>query len=429
MTRSTAKALSWFLAVFCTLSAAPSWGAVTAIVHGKVYPVSGPVIEDGTVLIENGRITAVGPFADVHPPSGVSVYDASGKIVTPGLIDAGTQIGLVEVELTKETVDSALDVSDPIRAAFRVVDGFNPFSTLIPITRIEGVTTVLSRPDGGVISGQAALVDLYGRSLHDMLIKAPAAMMTHFGSGDEKTGNSRGGVALALRRALEDARFYGDHRSAYNTNESRPMSVSRLDLEALQPVLSGALPLLVEANRSSDIEAVLAVSKEFGVNVVLYGAAEAWLVADELAAAQVRVLVGPLNDLPTSFSVLHATFANAARLDKAGVEVGIVSGSSHNSRNLTVEAGRAVAAGLPWDKALAAVTLVPARALGVAADYGSLEPGKVADVVVWSSDPLDFAGHPDAVWIRGHLVPMTSRQERLFERYETLDGTPPEYKK
>jgi imidazolonepropionase-like amidohydrolase len=423
------RLLIYLLASQLALTTAPALqAATTAIVHGKVYPVSGPAIDDGTVLIENGRIRAVGSSAEIKAPAGATVYDAGGKVVTPGLIDAGTQIGLVEVELTKQTVDSALDIDDPIRAAFRVTDGFNPFSTLIPITRIEGVTTVLSRPDGGVISGQAALVDLYGRSLYDMLIKAPAAMMAHFGVGDAKSGGSRGGVALALRRALEDAHFYATHRSDYNSNQSRSMSVSRLDLEALQPVLSGSLPLLVEANRSSDIEAVLAVAREFGVNVVLYGAAEAWLVADELAAAQVRVLVGPLSDLPASFSVLHATFANAARLDKAGVEVGIVSGSSHNSRNLTVEAGRAVAAGLPWDKALAAITQVPARALGIVSDYGSLAPGKVADVVVWSSDPLDFAGHPDAVWIRGHRVPMTSRQELLFKRYETLDGTPPEYK-
>ena len=400
-----------------------------AIEHGKVYSVSGPPIERGTVVITDGRIAAVGADDAISVPPDAQVYDASGKIVTPGLIDAGTQMGLVEVELTSQTVDSSFDVHDPIRAAFRVVDGFNPYSTLIPITRIEGVTTVLTRPSGGVISGQAALVDLYGRSLHDMLIKAPAAMMAHFGTGGALEGGSRGGVALILRRTLEDARYYGAHRSEYDVNRSRTMSASRLDLEALQPVLSGELPLLVQADRASDIEAVLSVAKEFGIQVVLTGAAEGWLVAKDLAEAQVRVLVGPLSDLPGSFSTIDSTFADAARLDAAGVEVGIVSGSSHNSRNLSIEAGRAVAAGLPWERALRAITLTPARAFGVANDYGSLDSGKVADVVVWSADPLDFDGYAEAVWIRGHRVPMTSRQEMLFKRYETLDGTPPAYKR
>jgi len=395
-------------------------GQDLAVTGGTVHTVSGDVLDGATVLIRNGRIAAVG--LDVAVPAGIRVIDATGRVVTPGLFDATTSLGLVEVGMVSSTVDSRLN-GDPVRAAFDVVDGINPRSVLIPVNRAAGLTTVLSAPSGGLISGQAAIIDLMGSSTDEMVVRSGAAMMANFAPGS--AGGSRGGASLRLREVLDDARFWRENQVAFDAGSTRGLSVSRLDLDALGPVLDGEIPLIVTANRAADIEAVLRMADDYGLDLVVSGAAEAWLVADRLAAAGVPVIVKPLTNSPAGFDRLGARFDNAALLHQAGVEVVIGSFNSHNARWLMHEAGNAVRFGLPWEAALRAVTLAPALALGVADLYGSLEPGKVGNLVVWYGDPLELSARAETVVIRGIVTAPDNRQLELFRRYRYLDEESP----
>jgi len=407
---------------------APAVAQTVAITGGTVYPVSGPRLEGATVLIRDGKIVAVGKSVTV--PADARRIDAAGKVVTPGLIDASTTLGLVEVGAVGETRDFALRTDDPVQAAFDVVDGINPNSTLIPINRLAGVTTVLAGPRGGLISGRGAVIDLDGASVGDMLVRPRAAMLASFGAGAAgEVGGARGEASLRLREALDDAKFWRDHRASFDRGASRSLAESRLDLEALQPVLSADMPLIVDVDRASDISAVLRIARDYGLRLVVAGGAEAWMVAGELARADVPVILDPLTDAPTDFEHLGARFDNAAILRRAGVRVILGTFDAHNVRNLAFEAGNAVRFGMPWADALRAVTLEPAAALGIDDRYGSLGPGKVADVVVWSGDPFELSSAPEQVIIRGRVVPDRSRQRDLLERYRTLDGArPPEYR-
>ncbi|MDP2530634.1 MAG: amidohydrolase family protein [Candidatus Palauibacterales bacterium] len=407
---------------------APAAAQTIAITGGTVYPVSGPRLEGATVLIRDGKIVAVG--TNVRVPERARRIDAAGKVVTPGLMDASTTLGLVEVGAVGATRDFALQSEDPVTAAFDVVDGINPASTLIPINRLGGVTTALTAPRGGLISGQGAVIDLAGATVEAMLVEPRAAMMASYGAGAASAvGGARGEASLRLREALDDARFWKKHQGAFDRGASRSLVESRLDLEALQPVLAGTMPLVVSVDRASDISAVLRIANDYGLRLVITGGAEAWRVAGELARAHVPVVLDPLTDAPTDFSHLGARFDNAALLQKAGVPVIISTFDAHNVRNLAFDAGNAVRFGLPWDAALRAVTLEPARAFGIDDRYGSLEPGKVADVVVWSGDPFELSSAPETVIIRGRVMPDRSRQRELLERYRTLRADqPPEYR-
>jgi imidazolonepropionase-like amidohydrolase len=394
-----------------------------AVTGGTVHTVSGDVIEGATVLILDGHITAVGRGVDV--PAGIRIIDATGRIVTPGLFDATTSLGLVEVGAVSSTVDAQMQ-GDPVRAAFDVVDGINPRSVLIPVNRAAGLTTVLSAPRGGLISGQAAIIDLAGSSASEMVVRAGAAMVASYASG--AVGGARGGVSLRLREVLDDARFWSDNQVAFDAGRTRGVSVSRLDLEALGPVLDGEIPLIVNVHRASDIEAVLRIAEEYGLDLVISGGSEAWMVADRLAVAGVPVIVKPLSSSPAGFDRLGARFDNASLLDRAGADVIIGSFDSHNARWLILEAGNAVRYGLPWDVALRAVTLTPAEALGVEDRYGSLDPGKVGNLVVWTGDPFELSSRAESVVIRGVVTSPDHRQLELFRRYRHLDAEPPAFK-
>ena len=392
-----------------------------AITGGTVYPVSGPKIENATVLIRDGRIAAVG--ANIAVPAGATRIDASGKWVTPGLIDGAGQMGLREIGAVQNTNEATLRGNE-VAASFNVLEGINPASTLIAVNRMEGITTTLAVPNGSLIWGQAVLIDLDGATIEAMRAKSPAAMVADLSEGAKDAGGgSRAGVAQRLRRVLNDAREYATRRADYRRRQIQDLSASAADLEALQPVLRGELPLLVVANRRSDIETVLRIAREYKLRLILAGAAEGWMIPDEIAAAGVPVLVEPMDNIP-SFDALGIRYENAPLLAKGGVKVALMETATENTRDLRQQAGNAVASGMTWEQALRAVTLTPAEILGVADRYGSLDAGKVANVVVWTGDPFDFSTGVEHVYIRGREIPLRSRQTELLERYRTL---PPKY--
>lgn len=392
-----------------------------AITGGTVYPVSGPKLENATVLIRDGRIAAVG--ANVVVPTGATRIDASGKWVTPGLINGAGQMGLREITMVQNT-NEAFQRTSEVAASFNVAEGINPASVLIPVTRIEGITSTLAWPTGQLIAGQGVMIDLDGTTIEAMIVKSPAAILADLSEGSkDEGGGSRAGAAARLRRVFTDALEYARRRADYSRAQMQQLAAAPADLEALLPVLRGQLSLVVIANRRSDIETALRIAREYKLRLILAGAAEGWQIPDKIAAAGVPVLVEPLANIPT-YDALGIRYENAALLTKGGVKVSLLETATENTRNLRQQAGNAVATGMTWDQALRAVTLTPAEIFGVADRYGSLEVGKVANVVVWSGDPFEFSTGVEHVYIRGKEIPLRSRQTELLERYKTL---PPKY--
>jgi imidazolonepropionase-like amidohydrolase len=419
MTRLARFLSTLTVAVFAASAVAQA--NVIAITGGTVHTMTeNGTLTNATVLVRDGRIAAVG--TDVAIPADARRIDARGKIVTPGLIEAHGQMGVDEISGVEETVDSA-SAERRFTAAFDVVDAVNPRSVLIPVNRIEGITRSVVAPThtqgGTLIAGRGAVIDLIHAT--DFVTRNPAAMYASLGeSGARMAGGSRSAALLHLREALEDARDFDQNRQAFERRARRDYALSRLDLEALQPVLRGELPLVLQAHRASDIRAALRLAEDYRLRLVILGGADAWMVADHLAAAGVPVIVDPRMNLPQSFERLGATLENAARLHRAGVTFAFAAGGSHNARNVTQAAGNAVAHGLPWDAALAALTSVPARIWQVDDRVGRLAPGLDADVVIWDGDPLEVTTFADHVLIRGIEVPMESRQTRLRDRYRDL---------
>jgi imidazolonepropionase-like amidohydrolase len=411
-----------------------------AIVGGTVYPMSGPRIANGTVVISDGRITAVG--ANVAIPAGARRIDAHGKIVTPGFIAAETQLGLEEVSGERSTRDSS--ARETIAAAFAPWRGFFSESAYLAATREDGFTTIGIAPTGGFVSGQLAFLDLDRGTAHDMLRKGPIAIGVDLGAGSRRSGDadetagapntagneidngpaSRGDAFGKLHALLDDARYYALHTKSYDTGTVRGLAASREALAALVPVVQGSLPLLVAADRVDDIDEVIHFAKDEKIKVIIEGGAEAWKIASRLAAAHVPVLAGAMNNIPTSFDTLNQRHENLALLRRAGVDVVLIGNtgggddeSTHNVRNLRYEAGNAVASGLPYEDALRALTLAPATVFGVADHVGSLRAGRDANVVVWSGDPFEFSTVAEHVFVRGHEITERSRQDILTERY------------
>jgi imidazolonepropionase-like amidohydrolase len=411
----------------------PAAAQTIAITGGKVYPVSGPPIEGGTVVIVNGKIAAVGK--NVAIPAGAQRIDATGKIVTPGFVNSSTQLGVQEVSQVSDTRDMSARGKDNIAAAFTVWDGVNPNSVMMAPARKEGITSFIVMPTGGLVSGQAALLDVVPGTTTDMIIRAPVAMIAEVGDPQSAGVRSRGELIVKLRELLDDTRFFQTHRDAFDRAQTRPFSASRLDLQAMIPVIQGKLPLLVAVDRASDIDAAMRLAREFNVKLMIGGGAEGWMMADKLAAARVPVLTGAMNNIPGGFASLGQRQENAALLRKAGVQVALIGNAgggdeeAFNVRNLKQEAGNAVAYGMTWDDALRAVTLAPAEIFGVADRVGSLQPGREGNVVVWSGDPFEFTTRVEHVFVRGHEYNDKTRQDLLMERYKTLPGahnSPPE---
>ncbi len=405
------------LGLVAACGAAGPLAAETIAITGGTIQTMGPAgaVANGTVVIVDGRISAVG--VGIAIPRESRIIDAKGRVVTPGLFNSLTGLGVVEVSAVEASADSVVK-SDRVTAAFDVADAINPRSTLIAVNRSEGLTRAVVAPTAGssLIAGQGAVIHLGVAS--DLLVRARVAMFAFLGErGAELAGGARGAAMLRLREVLQDAADFAANRRAFETGDRREYSLSRLDLEALVPVVRGELPLVVTAHRASDIVAALRLAKELRLRLILAGVAEGWEVAGEIAAADVPVLVEPLDNLPSSFERLGATLANAARLRAAGVRVAFMNGDAHNARNVRQSAGNAVANGMSWHDALAALTTVPAAIWGITDRYGSLEPGKDADLVLWDGDPLEVTTFADVVFIRGVEIPMESRQTLLRDRY------------
>ena len=416
------------LAAACAL-ALPLSAQTIAITGGKVYPVSGPPIENGTVLMRDGKIVAVGK--DIAIPSDAQKVDATGKWVTPGFVNAYTNLGFGDVGFSAGPRELAATRGAGLASGFATGEGYNTQSTLLAPAREGGLTSVLVSPAGGLISGQAAIVDLTGEiALNDVIVKAPATMVAQVDDNRSAEVGAKGELFGRLRDLIEDTRAYARRKADFERGQTRKYAASRRDLEAMIPVVEGRETMTIEAEQASDIEAVLALAKEYGLKVVIAGGAEAWKVADKLAAAKVPVLTGAMNNIPQTFSSLGARQENAAMLRKAGVDVAIIGNAGggdeelFNVRNVRYEAGNAVAYGMSWNDALRGVTLAPAEIYGVSDKVGSLRPGREANVVIWSGDPFEFSSRAEAVYIRGKKLDAPSRQDMLEARYKTL---PPKY--
>ena len=410
-------------------SAAGARAQTLAVTGARILTGTGTTIDNGTLVVRDGRILALG--RDVTVPAGATVIDGQGKVVTPGLINSYTTIGIVEIEAVDETNDAASS-NDQITAAFDVRYGLNPYSTLIPIERDGGVTSAVVAPGAraSIIAGMGALIHLAGSTADSMIDRSPVAMFGILNErAAERTGGARGTAVLRLRELLEDVKVYAANPAAYESRDRRDLSMSRLDLEAMVPVVQGRLPLVLTVDRAPDILNALALAKEFRLRLVLSGAAEGWMVADAIRGAGVPVIMNPLTDIP-GYDNLAATLENAARLQKAGVTVAFATFDAHNARNLRFLAGNAVANGMSYDAALAAITSVPARIWGADSLAGALVPGRRADFVVWSGDPFELLTRAEHVVIRGREMPPDNRQRELLARYRTLgDSLPAQYRK
>ena len=452
-------------------AAAPAVAQTIAITGGTVALGDGSEpIPNGVVVMRNGRI--VGAGVNVAIPHGAQMVDARGKWVTPGIVAGFSRLGLAEVDLTmhveegaggsSETAGSADDTTSngPFNAAIDVVPSLNPLASTIAVNRADGVTRAVVAPIAGrsIFAGQGAVIDT-GADM-DPVTAARKFQFVELGqTGAESAGGSRASAYILFRNALREAselRRYSPSAAAppgqapdererpvvRDPNESRvygpearrseDVLLTRFDAAALVPVLQGRQYLLVHVERARDILNVLGLRRDFpSLRIVLVGATEGWLVADRIAAARVPVIASAVNDLPASFEEIAATQSNVGRMRSAGVNVAIGMIDDNDTRNLFNErqyAGNLVALtnvpgarGVPWGEALAMITSRPAEIMGMGRELGSLAPGRRADVVIWSGDPLQVTSNAEMVLIDGVQQPLESRQTKLRDRYRDID--------
>jgi hypothetical protein len=365
------------------------------------------------VLVQGGVIRAVG--RNLANPAGVASFDAHGKALTPGLFGGFSEIGLEEVSGEKSTVDSTISLpgmgTQQMRPEFDVTVAYNPESMLLPVARLGGITFTALGADneGSLVAGQGAVVRLDGDPSAQML--GGRILYVNLGSSaDDVSGGSRAAQYMLLEQAFREARGTTpyDYPYALLTPAGR---------ETLARYLAGGR-VVFSVERAADIRQLLAFCKRHGLRPLFAGAAEGWKVAGALKAADATVFVDALQDLPSSFDQLGSRLDNAALLARAGVKVALLAPDpTHNARKIRQAAGNAAANGLPWEAALAAITRVPAQALGVGDRVGRIEPGLDADLVLWDGDPLEVSTLAEAVWLRGRASPMRSRQTELRDRY------------
>jgi hypothetical protein len=383
-------------------------------------------LQHADVRVHDGRISAIGSGLAAGD---AQVVEANGAPLTPTLFGGITDIGLEEVSGEKSTVDESVGLGDgvkhmTVRPEFDVTLAYNPDSVLIPVTRVEGIGWTLLGADstqgGSIIGGQGGVVRLDGSP--DPI--GPRVLFVDIGSSAAGlTGDSRAAQWMLLDQLIDE--IHG------RIGPNSPMALlTPAGRATLARYIGGGGRVVVGVNRAADIRQLLRWAKRHGVRIAIAGGAEAWRVAPSLAAAHVPVFVDPLSNLPADFDQIGATMENAARLHAAGVEVAFsqFGDASHNARKIRQIAGNAVANGLPWEDGLAGLTRVPAETLGVAKDVGSIAPGKRADFVLWSGDPLEVSTVARQVWLDGNAVPMRSRQTELRDRYlHANDGLPRAY--
>jgi hypothetical protein len=368
-------------------------------------------VKNTDVVVRGGIIVALG--ADAGAAS-ATVIDAKGKELTPGLFGGLTDIGLEEIAAEAPTVDSSLNFKSPAwdqqwRPELDVTVAYNPRSVVIPITRIEGVTWTVLVPSAGdsIIGGQGSAVVLDGR--YEAALTGSRSLFVQMGAaGARIAGGTRAAEYMLLEQAIREARAQG------------PIGPGALLHAAGREVLARYLMggrVVFQVDRAADILGVIEFAARSGMKPVILGGDEAWLVAKELAKANVPVVLNPLNDLPADFDHLGATLESAARLQRAGVRIAFSSGDTPQARLVRQLAGNAVAHGLPWEAALAAITSTPADIFGLGATHGRIAVGQSADLVLWSGDPLEVSTLADQVWIAGRTIEMKSRQTELRDRY------------
>jgi len=441
--------LASVVVLLCAVSVAQD--KPVALRGGKLLTVSHGTIDDGILLIEKGKITAVGPASAVKIPRDARLVDVQGMTVYPGLIDSETQLGLTEIS-GEEMTNDLVETSEEIMPHMHVYDAFHAESELIPVTRLNGVTNAIVAPaNRDTLPGQDSFVELADKSADDMLLERDIALPLNFsgvqrrnqGSFDRrKFPSTRMGLAAQLRQAFLDAQDYGQRWAEYERKKADyekansgggtdasakseekdkkqpPMAPKRdLKLEALLPYLQGKKVVVLAADESNDLQTAVGLAREFHLKFVLNHISHAQAVLDYVASLNVPVIVGPIYEDPKPEERYDAVYGLPAQLNKRGVKIAFASYDAHNSRNLPYQAGFATAFGLPYDDALKAITLNAAEIWGMADKLGSLDVGKTANIVVATGDPLDMKTDVKRVFIEGREIPMTSRQTRLRDEY------------
>ena len=384
------------------------------IKDADIYASSGLLVKTN-LYIKNGKIAAIGAQS---PATADLEIQGLGKSITAGLFNSSTQLGTVEVSAIEQTVDFYSE-NETVTASLRIADVFNPRSTLIPHNRVHGLTHSLLIPESGthLFAGQVALVQLGNQPkvIHPSL----AVALDFTERGISLMGGSRAAALVQLRQALDDAKDFSRNRKAALAGDHRDYVLSYADLAALEPVVNGTKPLLVRTNRASDISVILELAKNFQLQLILSSALEGWMVADEIAKAQVPVIIDPIHNLPNSYESLGARLDNAKLLADAGVKLLFTGMDWHNTHNAYLvrqSAGNAVANGLDKSVAIAAMTTNPAQLFN-APVTGDIAIGDIADLVLWGGDPLELTSEAELVMIEGEIIPMKSRSLQLRDRY------------
>ncbi|HWQ32132.1 MAG TPA: amidohydrolase family protein [Blastocatellia bacterium] len=401
--------------------------AVYAIRNARIVTVTGQTIERGTVVIRDGKIAEVG--ASVSVPGNAKVIEGRGLSVYPGLIDSGTTLGLTEVGSVQETRDTT-ELGD-FNPHMRALVAVNPHSELIPVARANGVTTALTSPTGRLMSGQASLINLDGWTWKEMALKPsvalamewPAAAAGRFAAflppeATQNLAQQRERQLTALRQKLDDAKAYAQAKEAREKDKSLPARPTDFVLEALIPVVKGEMPVIITASSERDIKGAIELADKYKLKLILRDADDAWKVASTLKEKNIPVIIGPVTEVPRrEDDDYDLQYSHAAKLYKAGVRFAFQTSDAAYVRNLPFQAGTAAAFGLPKDEALKAVTIYPAQIFGVDKLVGSIEPGKIANLIVTDGDPLEFKTNVKHMFINGHPVDLSSRHTKLYDKF------------
>lgn len=388
-----------------------------ALTNATIVTVTNGTIENGTLVIRDGRIAALG--SNVTIPGDAQTIDCAGKYIYPGMIDSGTRLGLSEVGSVSLTNDYR-ELGD-FKPHMQALTAVNPNSVAIPVTRVNGVTTVLTMPSGGLVPGTAALINLMGYTPDQMYAGAKGVVMNFPNSGKRGWWDRRSEEEIKKEydKNLKEINEIWDQVTFFQEVKEAGEADYRPEMEAMIPVLEGEMPLLVEVNKAADIRAAIqwVADRELS-NVVFMGVAEGWRVADELAEAGIPVIAGPVLSTPNRPSDRYdRPYANPGLMLDAGVKVAIRSNDAENVRNLPFNAGFAATYGMGKEEALKAITIVPAEIFGVADQIGSLEVGKMANLFVTTGDPFEMKTDITHLFISGYNVPIDSRHIQLYQEF------------